>query len=372
MDDADLRRTVNVDVFVNGIQYATPRADILREDLQREFGYGHHAFTFDFNPPLSLIRDHHVQLQFANTGQPIPNGERVLQAIALDGARLLQPILVTAPGRAGSTILMKRLAGHSSVSVAALYPFETELLKYYGHAFGILTAPGDHERSGSPEGFVTNQRFLGANPYNVPGFAEAFRDPGRFAAIYRSVAPRELAGAFRSVVNGFYASLAEDQDKAGALFFAEKCQLAGMARWFARQMFPATREIALVRDVRDTICSYKSFWSHSTAEAIRLLKLSCDALMAIRKEQRPDTMFVRYEDMVGEEAATLQRIAAFIGIRDFVAADAGAEQALFQEHGTSKSPAASVGRWKREMSAEEVKNCSGEFAAYLELFGYEV
>jgi len=170
LDDVDLRRTVNVEVAVNGIKYATPRADILRDDLQREFGYGHHSFVFDFNPPLPLIRDHHVQLRYANTDQVIPNGDRILKAIALNRECLLQPILVTAPGRAGSTILMKKFAEHASVSVAALYPFETELLKYYGHAFGILTAPGDHDKSGTPEGFVTNQRFLGANPYSAVPF----------------------------------------------------------------------------------------------------------------------------------------------------------------------------------------------------------
>jgi hypothetical protein len=372
LDDADLRRTVNVEVLVNGIKHAAPRADILRDDLQREFGYGHHSFVHDFNPPLPLIRDHHVQLRYANTDQIIPNGERKLKAVVLNRECLLQPILVTAPGRAGSTILMKKFAVHPSVSVAALYPFETELLKYYGHAFGILTAPGDHDKSGSPESFVTNQRFLGANPYSATPFARAFNDPARFDAIYRCVIPREVADAFRTIVNSFYLSLAEDQNRPGAQFFAEKCQLAGVARWFARQLFTGTREIVLVRDVRDTICSYRSFWSHSTAEAMRLLKLSCDALMAIRDEQRPDTLFVNYEELVQREPAVLQRIAAFTGIRDFEAADADSEQVLFKEHGTSKSPEASIGRWKREMSAEEVKSCATEFAGYLEIFGYKV
>jgi Sulfotransferase family len=370
LDDTDFRRVVNVVLTVNGVEYASPRADILRDDLQQEFGYGHHAFDYVFNPPLPLIRDHYVQLRYADTQQVIPNGELVLKAVALNGERLLQPILVTAPGRAGSTILMKRLAAHPSVSVAAVYPYETELLKYYSHAFEILTSPGDHERSGNPEGFVANQRFLGANPYNVPLFSAAFIDSARFETFHESIVPRAIAGAFRSIVNAFYVSLAADQDKKVPLFFAEKCQLAGKARWLARLLFDGSREIVLVRDVRDTICSYKSFWSHQTAEAVRLLKLSYDMLMAIRIEQRSDILFIRYEDMVEQEAEILQRIATFIGIRDFVAADE--EQALFQQHGTSKTPLASIGRWKREMPAEEVKASTKQFAPFLEMFGYEV
>jgi len=372
LDDADFRRPIHVDIFVNGIKYGSPRADIPREDLQREVGHGNHAFTYEFNPSLPQIRDHHVVVRFAGSEQTVPNGERTLQAIILQQERMLQPILVTAAGRGGSTLLMQKLAAHPSVSVVNLYPFEMELLKYYGHAFRILSSPGDHDRSGKPETFVDNHRFLGANPYNVVTFATAFRDADRFDEIFKSVVPRETAAAFRSIINAFYVSTAEDQAKAGPLFFAEKCQLAGLARWFARSLFSNTREIVLIRDARDTVCSYRSFWSQPTAEAIRLLKISCDALMAVRNEQRPDTLFVRYEDMIAGEAGTLQRVATFTGIRDFAPADSEAEQALFREHGTSKSPDSSVGRWKRDLSADEVRACMREFTPYLEMFGYDV
>ena len=370
LDEADLRRPINVDLLVNGVQYASPRADLLREDLQRDLGYGHHAFAFEFNPPLPLFRDHHVQIRFSGTDELVPNGEHVLRGIDIASERLLQPILVTAPGRAGSTILMKRLASHLSVSVANQYPFETELLKYYGHAFAIMTAPGDHDRSGKPESFVDNKRFLGANPYNVASFSEAFTNAARFQSFYQSDVPRELAPAFRTIINKFYLGLAADQNKEAATFFAEKCQLAGMARWLGRNLFSGLREIVLIRDLRDTLCSYKAFWSHTTTDAMRLLRESGDALIRIRKEQRSDVLFVRYEDMVEQEPETLQRIAEFIGIRDFTLLDA--EQELFQEHGTSKSPIASIGRWKRELSIEDVRNCVREFGAILETFGYEV
>ena len=103
-----------------------------------------------------------------------------------------------------------------------------------------------------------------------------------------------------------------------------------------------------------------------------MLRLSCEALMAVHNEQQPDTLFVRYEDMIARETESLQRVATFAGIRDFAAADAVAEQALFREHGTSKSPDSSIGRWKRDLSADEVKACMREFTPYLEMFGYDV
>jgi Sulfotransferase family len=372
LDDTDFRRSIHVDIFVNGIKYASPRADIPREDLRREVGHGEHAFTFDFNPPLPLIRDHHVVVRYGGVEQMVTNGECKLQAIVLERERLLQPILVTAAGRGGSTLLMKKLTAHPSVSVVNLYPFEMELLKYYGHALTVLSSPGDHERSVKPETFVDNHRFLGANPYNVSTFSKSFKDASRFDEIFQTLAVREATAAFRSIINAFYLAAAEDQGKAGPLFFAEKCQLAGLARWFSRALFGSTREIVLVRDARDTVCSYRSFWSQPIGEAIRLLKLSCDTLMAVRNEQQPDTLFVRYEDMVAREAEALQRVAAFAGIRDFAPADAEAEQALFREHGTSKSPDSSIGRWKRDLSADEVRACMREFTPYLKMFGYDV
>ena len=148
--------------------------------------------------------------------------------------------------------------------------------------------------------------------------------------------------------------------KRGRCYFAEKCQLAGLARWFARALFSNTREIVLIRDARDTVCSYRSFWSQPTTEAIRLLRLSCDALMAVHNEQRPDTLFVRYEDMVARETeslATGRQLSRGSAISR--PPDSDAEQALFREHGTSKSPdsfdraleARSVGRGSKSLHA---------------------
>ena len=372
LDDTDLKRPINVQVFVNGVEYSSPRADTLREDLQRELGFGHHGFRFEFNPPLPVFRDHRVVVRYAGTERSLPNGERTLQAIAPQQQRLLQPILVTAPGRGGSTILMQRLAAHPAVVAADLYPFETELLKYYGHAFRILTAPGDHERSGKPETFVDNHRFLGANPYNVDAFAKAFKDRAQFDAVFQTVVPRDTSVAFRSIISAFYDSAAADQSKPAPLFFAEKCQLAGLARWFARSLFSNTREIVLVRDARDTLCSYRTFWSQPTADSIRLLQIACDALIAVRSEQREDVLIVRYEDMIASEAESLHRVATFAGICDFAPPNAEAEQALFAQHSTSKSPADSIGRWKRELTVEDVRASTAAFAPFLEMFGYEV
>jgi hypothetical protein len=374
MEEADPQRTLRVDIEVDGVCVASPLADRLRPDLEKNFGNGHHGFAYEFNTPLPVVRDHHVRILFSGTEQIVSMGERHLKAVTIPPAPpgSLLPILVSASGRAGSTILMQRLARHPAISVANLYPYETELLKYYGHAFSVLSSIGDHAQSGQPDTFINNFRFVGANPYFIPSFAHAFTDRQRFSGFYEDVAPRALARTFRDLVTAFYDSAAADAGKTGAVYFAEKSHLAGTARMFSRNIYGAVKEIVLVRDLRDTLCSFRSFWSQPQAEAMRLLAISYTAIMNVFREGRSDVMFVKYEDLVANEQATLAAIAAFLGIAAFPPVDPETDKALFDRHATSASPAASIGRWKRDLSAAEIALTTEKFAPLLRAFGYEI
>src|SRR5438874_3365729 len=43
---------------------------------------------------------------------------------------------------------------------------------------------------------------------------------------------------------------------------------------------------------------------------------------------------------------------------------------LFKAHGTSRDPAASIGRWQTELSREEIAACDQAFASFMHRFGY--
>jgi hypothetical protein len=372
LDDADLAKSLRIDIEVNGSSVGSVEADRPRPDLQKEFGAGSHGFAYEFMPPLSIVRDHHVRVLVRGPSVVLPRGDRRLSAVSIGPGGRLMPVLVSASGRAGSTILMQKLAMHPSVSVANLRPFETELLKYYGHAFTVLSTVGDHEKAGKPESFVDNFRFLGANPFYTRSFQNAFKDKQRFGQFYEDFVPRELARSFRAIITEFYLSLAEDAGKIGVSHFAEKNQLSGQARWFARNLYGPVREIVLVRDLRDTLCSFRSFWSQPLPEAMRLLTLSYKSIMAVRDEARSDVLFVKYEDLILHEKATLRTIAEFLGVGDFAPEDPDAEGALFEIHATSKSPADSIGRWRQDLSAEDIAATTRAFEPLLRAFGYEI
>ncbi len=72
------------------------------------------------------------------------------------------------------------------------------------------------------------------------------------------------------------------------------------------------------------------------------------------------------------QAETLKSIAAFLEVdgkldRDIFQSDG----ARFVNHGTASSPEASIGRWKTDLSAEQIERCLPKFGKYLALFGYE-
>jgi len=371
-DDADLRVPLTVDIEVDGRVVASPVADGMRADLEKMFGDGRHGFSLEFQRPLAVVQDHIIRVYFGGTQQLIENGERALTAISIKPEPVMRPILVSTSGRTGSTVLLSRLSSHPAITIGNFYPFEIEHLKYFGHAFSVLTSLGDHDKSGSPDNFIDNARFVGASPYFTPPFAEAFKDRSQHRMFYGEFVPKELAHAFRNIIAEFYRRTADDADKAGAVYFAERAHLAGATRWFARNLFGPVREIVLVRDLRDTLCSFRSFWPNQTVmESMRLLAISYRTIMEVHHEARADVMLVRYEDLILEEAATLRRIVGFLGLPDLPPEDAEASRALFAKHGTAGSPAASIGRWKRDLPIEAIREATDTFGPFLEAFGYE-
>jgi len=126
----------------------------------------------------------------------------------------------------------------------------------------------------------------------------------------------------------------------------------------------------IVRDPRDLTCSAMSFWNYSTAEALKMLGETLPLLEAIHDAAAPDTFFLRYEDLINYPMASRDAMYRFIGVDasklDFVHPD----KDLFKVHGTSRDPAASIGRWQSELSRDEIAGCDTAFASFMERFGY--
>ena len=369
-DQPDKR--LEVCVMLEGRECGRVIADLPRDGLrQHGYGDGRHGFEFRFPTPLFLLRDYEVVVRIEPSRQELRQGRfRIERATA--ATQGLQPLVVTATGRSGTTLLMRRLANDPAIVIADAYPYEMKLLTYYGRALEVLTGRGDRENSVAPNTIFANPYQLGLNPFHHPEMESTFPRRELLYDFFGRQSAERLGGAFHDIISDFYREMQLHQRKTGARFFAEKCDLFTPVRNFARLIFGGVREIVLLRDLRDVHCSRRAFWSHSAEESFNAMRLASDQALAIRRDSDDSTIFVRYEDLIEKPDTTMAAISRLLGLPQPIPIHRDVEQSVFERHATSQDAGASIGRWKTEMTGEEQALFARQFQQYLEAFGYEL
>ena len=329
-----------------------------------------HGFEFEFAKPLPAEIELRIAVRLLETGALIQPGEIVLPAISAGNA--LKPILVTAPGRSGTTFLMGKLAQSDGIVVAESHPYEVRLMAYYATALHVLSSPADFERSMHPD------RLEGKRlPSRIPThFRVASMSPGsRRAAFPKSCfseyAKSETIEAFRNTINEYYLRLRLDQGKNTAVYFAEKANnLQDRSRNFPRHAFRDVREVVLVRDPRDLLCSQRQYFKLDEKSGAQPAIRSVAGLSRVIKEQRSDTLVLKYEDLTTDYAKTSIKLFEFLGLEVPAVKINGDEGALFKAHATSDSVEASIGRWRTDLDADTIAFINRSCGEFLEQFGY--
>ena len=392
LDDQDTALKLRLRITVNGDEAGGCVADLARRDLGKvsKDTEGKHGFSFTFAVPLSILEATHVSVRYADTGAVLPNGEQVLRHEITrklpETLPLPAPILVGAPSRSGTTYLMSCLANSPEIVAAEVMPYELRLLDYYASAHAVLTAPADYTRSLNPNRVGADPFHIGSNPFTTAKYAASFKDEAPMREWMEQLAPEQLGQTMAEIVREFYRRLARDQgklgvagqdtgaagsSKAGLMYFAEKnINLHRQTRRFTRAMFPQFREIAIIRDPRDILCSHKAYYANRGEKSIAELTGSCRFLLQMHDRAFEDQHFLRYEDMLQEETKTFAALSAFLGTT--VQAVRREEDPAFQRHATSSTPAASIGRWRTELPAEVCSEVNLAWGAFLERFGYEL
>ncbi len=374
-DDAEPGTRLELRVAVDGQEAGRVLAERPRRDLAAlgKYGDGAHGFLFTFPAPLSVFVDHNVTVSFPD-GTTVPGGDRVVQASAKTDwdAEQPGPILVTAPGRSGTTYLMSCLAASPQVVVAELVPYEVRLLSYYAAAYAVLTAPADAERSTHPDHLEGDGFHIGFNPFTGPQYAHAFRKQASLRRFNEDWAPSRLGAAVADIVRQYYRLLALDKDKSKVRFFAEKNNnLHRPTRLFVRRVFAGMREVVIVRDPRDVLCSHVAYFESSQDKAFDHLSHSCSQLTAIHAEAGADICIIRYEDMIRGEPATYARLGTFLEA-EIAPVRQEASEKMFAQHATSGSPEASIGRWRTDLPENLRARCAETWGGFLSLFGYDL
>jgi hypothetical protein len=368
---------VKVIISVNGLAVGGVLADRFREDLTTlgEGLTGKYGFQYSFDPSLSLFLENEVEVTFQQTARLLPEGRKSLRTLANTSPRSGSPvpILVTAMGRSGTSLLMNRLASHEDVVVAGEFPFEIKMLSYYSLAFRTLVSEGERDRSTDPDTMASEAaRFgIGFNPFNHPDYSSVIGNQALHDDFFLGEAPAIIGEGFKHIILRYYDLVRIKSGKTSQKFLAEKIHPDLTSRLGPRFLFGAVKEIVLIRDPRDLLCSFDSHWKFSGDRAIESIAYTMDAMAAICQEQRDDVIVVKFEDLVLRQPDTLGTIASFLEVNGKLDGDISGDASRFESHGTTQTPEASVGRWKRDLPEELLGKCLPKFSKYLALFDYE-
>lgn len=248
-----------------------------------------------------------------------------------------KPILVSCQGRSGSTALMALLASSPKVALDRLYPFENRYLTYLAKTALLLGRRSYHTEAAddrytlfaynAPTGmqWVVNQPDV-----TIPG------DHDWFAALWPVVVKRYAASHPK------------------ATYYTEKCPYWVPAE--VRQTVPCLT-VCLFRDPRDQYISAIQFFRRTLGDAapdkkqdpvMMAIKLAWESVLFYEnwrdQRHRADVLMVRYEDLIENRYAIVDRLNRFTGLR--LDPNAGQEHAA--THKTAASVKDSVGRWRKD------------------------
>lgn len=291
-----------------------------------------------------------------------------------------QPLIMTSLGRTGSTWMMNLLAAHPQIVVRRRYPYECRTAKYWLQVLKTLSEPATQPDAAGR--FHGGTWWLGPNPY--------FEwDLVRGSSVPDPLFLERVAELCQRNIESWYRSVAESQEKTAVRYFSEKF-VPDMLPALVREIYPLAKEIFLVRDFRDMICSilafdekrgFSGFGRREDESAEDYTKRMGNAALSVLHEWelRKDTSFlIRYENLMMDPIGVLKGLSEFL---EFESSDEGIEELLeeaeresssYSKHRTSGSAASSMGRWRRELSPELQGVVREVFERPLVGFGYSL
>ncbi len=202
---------------------------------------------------------------------------------------------------------------------------------------------------------------------------------------------RRVAAFCQEGMDRFYEGVALLSGKPHATYFAEKFQTDPVTSALVQELYPEGREVFLVRDFRDVLCSIIAFSSSrnighafgrdrtaNDEEYVSVLKQSAARLLDDWRRRGESSHLLRYEDLVLRPEKTLQQLLEYLEVEaddetasvTLDAAKSERSQQLQRRHQTSESAEASIGRWRTDLSPSLQSAADEAFREMLDELGY--
>jgi Sulfotransferase family len=308
-------------------------------------------------------------------------GERA--SLPAAGADLMQPLMVNTIGRSGSTWLVWLLSCLPEAVAFSPWARDARVGTYWTSVLQGLARPQSYLAQLVPGPLEQRNWWLDRDDLK-PGVAGDRELEGWLGGD----AVESLSDLCRSRIDAFYDRLAGPAES--PRYFVEKYLPYQLTPDLLAEMYPGAREVILVRDFRDMLCSVIAFNRKRGWEAFGRADAASDAeyvettvynsarrLLRRMRELGDAAHLVRYEDLIQSPTDTLGELMLHLGLEageEKVTATlqrADSEAPAVDQHRTTEKASASIGRWKRDLSPELAELCAEVLDPVLTEFGYE-
>ena len=291
----------------------------------------------------------------------------------------IQPLVLTAFGRSGTTAVTRMLESHPRVVAYDTFHREPGVAGYWMGVLTALAEPHSYRHQimpGSPTGnwWLGDERFL--PPYD--------EDVQRLIG---AEGVEALATFCESRIAAFYGRLAGERSGSAVRYFVEK-YMPGSLPEVLWDVYPGAREVILVRDFRDMAASMIAFSARRDRQFFGRHRVKTDlefiqrmgsgvANLVTRRQKRGTSAFLlRYEDVVRRPDEVMPELLDFLGLEtsteilNALREGFGLRTAKTDAHRTIGDVEASIGRWQQDLDDELKAACEEAFGPALEAFGY--
>lgn len=267
-------------------------------------------------------------------------------------------VFIVGRGRSGTTLLSSLLDAHPLICVAPESLFIMYLYRRYRRR------PWDSARVRAFARDLWLESRMG--PWGLD------RDE-----VERALLARGAPAGFGGLCGEVFACYARGRGRGDATVLGDKNPGYSLFVSELREVFPSARFIHVVRDPRDNVHSFSRvpFDADDTATLAYRWNYYNTAILAASRRSPPSFLRLRYEDLVRNPEAEMERLCRFLDVQfvpEMLVRRAPKPAPSWHPYGSVPVSDNLAGRWQREMSSEAVRLVDWICSPVARELGYDV